>query len=126
MRGRTGVQDKHYDRWTHLPEKRRVLQKWARFMKKVIAGSERVVSNAVEASKDTPMPTVRASTDVASAGSPGATSPPVGEREVNVTAHRTSETAIRASLNYPGSFVVAPIRWVYRKRPTGYWARLGG
>jgi hypothetical protein len=36
--GRTGVQDKHYDRWTHLPQKRRVLQKWARFMKKVIAG----------------------------------------------------------------------------------------
>jgi integrase len=36
--GRTGVQDKHYDRWAPLPQKRRVLQKWARFMKKVIAG----------------------------------------------------------------------------------------
>ena len=34
--GRTGVQDKHYDRWSHLPQKRRVLQKWARFIKKVI------------------------------------------------------------------------------------------
>jgi hypothetical protein len=34
--GRTGIQEKHYDRWTHLPQKRRVLQKWARFMKKVI------------------------------------------------------------------------------------------
>jgi hypothetical protein len=39
--GRTGVQDKHHDKWTHLPQKRRVLQKWARFVKKVIAGSER-------------------------------------------------------------------------------------
>ena len=34
--GRTGVQDKHYDRWTHLPQKRRVLQKWARYMRKII------------------------------------------------------------------------------------------
>jgi hypothetical protein len=39
--GRTGVQDKHYDRWSHLAEKRRVLQKWARFMKKVIADPDR-------------------------------------------------------------------------------------
>jgi hypothetical protein len=42
--GRTGVQDKHYDRWTHLPQKRRVLQKWARFMKKVIARPDQTES----------------------------------------------------------------------------------
>ncbi len=50
--GRTGVQDKHYDRWTHLPQKRRVLQKWARFMKKVIARPDRDVGVTDSASKD--------------------------------------------------------------------------
>jgi integrase len=50
--GRTGVQDKHYDRWSHLTEKRRVLQKWARFMKKVIAGPDRHGGTTGSASKE--------------------------------------------------------------------------
>ena len=35
--GRSGVQSKHYDRWEYLTEKRRVLQKWAKHFRKVIA-----------------------------------------------------------------------------------------
>ena len=50
--GRTGIQDKHYDRWTHLPQKRRVLQKWARFVKKVIAGPDRDGKSTGSMSKD--------------------------------------------------------------------------
>ena len=38
--GRTGVQAKHYDRWSYLDEKRRVLEKWARRLQKIIARSE--------------------------------------------------------------------------------------
>lgn len=36
--GRSGVQAKHYDRWTYLDEKRQVLEKWARHLRKIIAG----------------------------------------------------------------------------------------
>jgi hypothetical protein len=39
--GRTGVQAKHYDRWTYLEEKRQVLQMWAQHMRGIIAGSDR-------------------------------------------------------------------------------------
>jgi len=39
--GRSGVQSKHYDRWSYLEEKRQVLEKWAGYMQQVIAGPER-------------------------------------------------------------------------------------
>jgi hypothetical protein len=39
--GRSGVQSKHYDKWSYLAEKRRVLKKWARYMRQVIAGPHR-------------------------------------------------------------------------------------
>jgi len=39
--GRSGVQSKHYDKWSYLAEKRRVLKKWARYMRRVIAGPHR-------------------------------------------------------------------------------------
>jgi hypothetical protein len=39
--GRTGVQVKHYDRWTYIAEKRQVLEKWAQHLRGIIAGPER-------------------------------------------------------------------------------------
>src|SRR5262249_44290853 len=38
--GRSGVQSKHYDKWSYLAEKRRVLKKWARYMRQLIAGPD--------------------------------------------------------------------------------------
>jgi hypothetical protein len=35
--GRSGVRDKHYDKYAYLKEKRRALNKWAKHVKKVIA-----------------------------------------------------------------------------------------
>jgi len=36
----TGVQGKHYDRYHYFPEKQRALEKWARHLKRVIAGEK--------------------------------------------------------------------------------------
>jgi hypothetical protein len=53
--GRSGVQTKHYDRWSYLAEKRRVLRKWARYMRRVIAGPGRG-ENAFTAEQPIPQP----------------------------------------------------------------------
>ena len=36
--GRSGVQAKHYDRYSYLPEKRQDLEKWARYLDQLVSG----------------------------------------------------------------------------------------
>ncbi|WP_447803667.1 tyrosine-type recombinase/integrase [Pseudomonas serbica] len=43
--GRSGVQAKHYDRYSYLPEKRADLEKWARYLDQLVSGEAR--SNVV-------------------------------------------------------------------------------
>ncbi|MNN99106.1 hypothetical protein D3C81_2186680 [compost metagenome] len=43
--GRSGVQAKHYDRYSYLPEKRQDLEKWARYLDQLVSGEAR--SNVV-------------------------------------------------------------------------------
>lgn len=38
--GRTGVQDKHYDRYTYLPEKRAALVKWAKHLRRIASKND--------------------------------------------------------------------------------------
>lgn len=40
--GRSGVQKKHYDRYSYLPEKRAALEQWGRYLDKLAAGQESV------------------------------------------------------------------------------------
>lgn len=40
--GRSGVQAKHYDRYSYLPEKRAALEQWGRYLDKLAAGQESV------------------------------------------------------------------------------------
>ncbi|MNR65059.1 hypothetical protein D3C85_1879550 [compost metagenome] len=43
--GRSGVQAKHYDRYSYLPEKRQDLEKWARYLDRLTNGE--AASNVV-------------------------------------------------------------------------------
>ncbi|MDQ3203380.1 MAG: integrase, partial [Pseudomonadota bacterium] len=40
--GRSGVQAKHYDRYSYLPEKQAALEKWGRYLDGLACGKEQV------------------------------------------------------------------------------------
>jgi hypothetical protein len=51
--GRNGVQSKHYDRYSYLPEKRAALEQWGRYLDKLRDGSDTTTDNVVLLSRRT-------------------------------------------------------------------------
>jgi integrase len=45
--GRSGVQEKHYDRYSYLPEKRAALENWGRYLDKLKSGERAETENVV-------------------------------------------------------------------------------